>query len=384
MDKQKRDLIQAIHDAPDQLVYVAAGAGTTALSDLLGVAGASRTLLEAVVPYSEAAFCDFLGAKPKQYVHPKAAKLLAGRAFTRAKWLAENGTPVVGVSCTATIATDRPKRGKHRAHIALWQQSRLHTIEVVFKKELRTREGEETAVSHLILNALAVALELPYQLETGLTEQDSLKQNTISFAKGAQRLHDEQVPFLGVYPHGVLATKNVSPQLLLSGSFNPLHEGHLELAHTASELAGMPIAFEISAFNVDKPPLPVEKMLQRLGQFAGRWPVYLTNAPTFLDKSRLFPGCTFVVGVDTAVRILDPKYYNDSPTERDAALQEILAKGGQFLVAGRVSKDGQFRELADIDIPEPLAPLFQPIPADQFREDISSTELRQNNKKGSR
>ncbi|MCZ7667231.1 MAG: hypothetical protein M5U34_08445 [Chloroflexi bacterium] len=62
MDKETRQLVQAIHDSPTRLVMVTAGAGTQALSDLLGVAGASRTLLEALVPYSEAELRRIPGA----------------------------------------------------------------------------------------------------------------------------------------------------------------------------------------------------------------------------------------------------------------------------------------------------------------------------------
>lgn len=40
--------------------------------------------------------------------------------------------------------------------------------------------------------------------------------------------------------------------------------------------------FEISVFNVDKPPLSVETTAQRVQQFAGKWNVCTTNAPTFI------------------------------------------------------------------------------------------------------
>ena len=44
------DTIREIHDAPQQGVLVVSGAGSQAVAWLLGVAGASRTLLEVVVP----------------------------------------------------------------------------------------------------------------------------------------------------------------------------------------------------------------------------------------------------------------------------------------------------------------------------------------------
>ncbi len=134
MDSNTRQLVQAIHDSPMQLVLVAAGAGTQALSNLLNVAGASRTLLEALVPYSEASFDAFLGQTPAQYVAEETARLMAGRAYTRARWLQSTATPVIGLSCTATIITDRPKRGEHRAYIAVWQPEKLTCISIQLEK----------------------------------------------------------------------------------------------------------------------------------------------------------------------------------------------------------------------------------------------------------
>ncbi|MEJ2750913.1 MAG: hypothetical protein P8183_23845, partial [Anaerolineae bacterium] len=166
MKQDVRQLVQAIHDSPHRTMLVAAGAGTQALSDLLGVAGASRTLLEALVPYSTPAFDEFLGQTPEQYVSPATVRLLAGRAFTRARWLeAKNDhNPVVGLACTATIITDRPKRGEHRAYIATWQQERLTWHALHLQKGARDRAGEEGMVSRVMLNSLAQAAGVPYQL----------------------------------------------------------------------------------------------------------------------------------------------------------------------------------------------------------------------------
>ena len=45
------DIIVKLHAAPPKAVLIAAGAGSSALAWLLSVPGASRTLLEARVPY---------------------------------------------------------------------------------------------------------------------------------------------------------------------------------------------------------------------------------------------------------------------------------------------------------------------------------------------
>lgn len=48
----------------------------------------------------------------------------------------------------------------------------------------------------------------------------------------------------------------------------------------------------------------------------------------------------------------------------------------RFIVAGRLAQ-GVFKGLADIDVPQELQDLFEGLPEDNFRMDISSTQLRQ-------
>ena len=117
-----------------------------------------------------------------------------------------------------------------------------------------------------------------------------------------------------------------------------------------------------------------------MGGFAGRaGRVYLTNAPTYLDKARLFPGSTFVIGHDTALRIVDPRFYG-GPAGRDAMLDELERLGARFLVFGRLDASGSFRVFSPEDFEHTvsgfLARVASPVPAHVFRLDISSTEVR--------
>ena len=386
MNDDTRQLVQAIHDAPYRLVLVTAGAGTQALSHLLGVAGASRTVLEAIVPYSEASFDEFLGQKPPQYVSEETAHFLAGRAFTRARWLEadEHPNPTVGLACTATIITDRPKRGEHRAHIAVWQRRWLTSYSLQMQKGARNRYDEENLVSLVMINAVARAMGLDTQVDLPLVDGDELIMNVIDFSHSAQHLHENVINGFGIAANGSLLTPAEHPPILLSGSFHPLHEGHLGMAQAASDWLGEPVGFELSAFNVDKPALPSNIILDRLAQFAGRYTVFASNAPTFLEKARLYKGATFVVGYDTAVRILHPRYYQDSEANMMAALAEIRDCDGRFLVAGRADQNGMFYHLEDIVMPTAVRDLFHPLPRNRFRRDISSSELRAKGLRGSR
>src|SRR5277367_4587325 len=118
MDAPTRLLIEALHRAPVRYVLALTGGGSGAAALLLHVPGGSRTVLEVIVPYDPAALDQFLGTPPQHYCSAATARAMAVRAHARASWLAPRQA-VLGVACTASLASDRPKRGEHRCHVAV-------------------------------------------------------------------------------------------------------------------------------------------------------------------------------------------------------------------------------------------------------------------------
>jgi len=168
------------------------------------------------------------------------------------------------------------------------------------------------------------------------------------------------------------------PAVVFPGSFNPFHQGHRQMLTVASKVLQCPVDLEISIENVDKPALNATEITRRISDLPAEQRVWVTRAATFAEKSRLFPDCTFVVGVDTIQRLAAAKYYRNSSAASEA-IEEIHAHNCRFLVFGRLVRS-RFLECHDVDIPPRLAEICQPVPSDQFRVDISSTRLRQSDK----
>ena len=154
-------------------VLVVTGGGAQALADLFVVPGASRTVLEALVPYSDCSMREFLGHEPEKAASVETASALARKACERALALRpSDDTPVLGVACTAALVTDRPRRGEHRAHVAVCGCGRVKVHSVILMKNARDRAGEERVVADLVLSIMGRACGLDTALcDALLTEE---------------------------------------------------------------------------------------------------------------------------------------------------------------------------------------------------------------------
>jgi nicotinic acid mononucleotide adenylyltransferase len=190
--------------------------------------------------------------------------------------------------------------------------------------------------------------------------------------------------------------------LIVPGSFNPPHSGHVLLAKAAAremKPTASAIFFELSITNADKPPLMANAVVNRLKEFhqlsdmPENWGILLTNAPLFKQKVDLLaplqlPSSSssssskrndlhFCIGTDTLVRLIDPKYYGNSPEQMIHILSGMPSR---FLVGGRLDQqtkeDPTFftgREFIH-QLPPDLQTKFTIL--SNFRVDISSTEIR--------
>ena len=303
--------IERILNSGWRAVLVTTGGGSSTLNAILTTPGASRFVVEAHVPYSSEALERFLGEKPEHSVSPATASKLAEVA-SRSQ---VSDFRFLSVSCTAALQTDRERRGEDRAFICIKTAEAEKRYALYFSKT--SRAEQEALLSDWLLVLIAQAV-------------------------GAER------------------------GLMLPGSFNPVHQGHLNLLKVAEEMTGLRGVFELSCANVDKPAIEEADGLRRAAAIKDV-PVALTHAPRFIQKAQLFPETTFAVGFDTAIRFV--KDYSPDDWKKFQTLET------RFLVAGR-QFGGVFQTLENLDLPAGFESLFENIPESIFRADISSTELR--------
>ena len=376
-DAAWQQLISTLHASGRKAALAITGGGSGAVGELLRVPGGSRLLIEAQVPYDALALAAFLGFAPAQACSSDTAIAMAQTARARAAKLVPAGADLVGLGATAALVSDRPRRGEHRFHMAFANAAGIAHCNCVLAKGRRDRAAEEDLVSRAIILWLARACGVTAQSPRSLIDADEHHAETVVVAVDTiDQLLAGEVDRVTVQPDGQIVRSAPQPSVLFPGSFNPMHEGHVLLARVAEELRQQPLAFEISVTNVDKPPLAGETVRHRLAQFTWKSPVELTRAPTFLDKSRLFPRTTFVIGADTAERLVAARYYGDDEDRMHVALEEIANSGGSFLVAVRIDAAGRVRALKDILVPRRYADLFTAIPEHRFRLDLSSSEIR--------
>ena len=84
---------------------------------------------------------------------------------------------------------------------------------------------------------------------------------------------------------------------------------------------------------------------ERIKQFRSIGKLIITNSPTFTEKSSIFKKSIFVVGYDTALRLIDKKYYSYNIND---AYNEIKKNGCSLLAKGEGEK-------------APIPPVFGPL-----------------------
>ena len=265
------------------------------------------------------------------------------------------GENVIGVGCTAAIATNRARKGADRCHLAVQAAGFTTTYDIELNR-MNDRKDQEATCRNAIIAAMACAVDVsiePWDMDARETHIDAKK------------------PWVDLLAGDTNSTSTSANHCIFPGAFNPIHDGHRGMIRSARDILGEDVTLELSISNVDKPFLDFLTMSERC---TDEFNLVFSNAPTFVEKSAIFPDSVFVVGLDTIVRIDEPRYYG-SETARDKALATLAGRGARFLVFGRHTGK-RFNTLEDVSLSKTLKDMCTAVTEDQFRHDISSSEIR--------
>ena len=362
-------VIQAINNSPFKAFFAITGGGQTFIGDYMKVSGASKTVIGALVPYSQYEFDKFVGGKVDSYCSEEAARKLAVAAYNRCIEAGVETCYAIGIGVTCSLAKDNEREGRiHNIHICAHARNFtyiFHSIPNVQGNSTTRRDIEEFIAAKQILYILNQST-----VKEMVSSIDSLCEKAILSSVDGELYSDV---LEGKRP--MLLSSNFDDEQtvipIYPGSWNPLHEGHEQIAKVAKEILGAPVVFELSVKNADKGQLDAVDIKRRVEAVQVKYPLALTNASTFVEKAiqfrRRFPKdqIVFVVGADTWNRLWDPKYAGP-PSEVESILGAFDVK---FLVFGRGTipiYQGAGERLR----------IHHELRATEFDMDISSTNLR--------
>ena len=352
--------LEDLKTAGISLHVIATGAGAGIQQKLWETPGSSAYLSGATFPYAMEETDELLGFKPESYCGKEAAIDLASAAYMKAYRF--GGKKPVGVGLTASVASEREHRGDHRCFICVITNDKVHVSRATLEKGVGAAKRAEdgTCCDILAMHLLQMAL--------GSGHPDDSSE--LAMQRFLLR------PYFTATGKRLVAPRGDAKFALMSGAFNPPHDGHLEMQEQMWRKFNMPVMYEITANPPHKGALSVQDLLQRAKALRGNDALFTWSKPTYLDKARAYPGHSIVMGADAFLRMLDPKW----GLNIDEMINEFYNLGTHFYVGGR-TVNGRYMTIENIMDEANLKTntgwkLWHLIHKLHIKSDTSSTEIR--------
>ena len=236
----------------------------------------------------------------------RAGRCLAVKGYKLAKTLCKDNQLPVGITC---LKTDK--------HCYLCLQTDTFTI-------CKSIDSQSASLFSSLLVSTLLEITSPGGSAYGNTVKFETTSSTQLGAQLKPLLNEEVAK---VFPY----RSEPVPEAIFPGSWNPLTKDHMYMCTIAEAFCDSTVYFECSLENVNHPTLDFVTAETIIKQFE-KMHLVVTSAPTFIEKAKLFPGTTFVVGIDTWLKIIDPSYYQMPLSE---LLRQFKQYDVDFLVFGR-------------------------------------------------
>lgn len=406
------ELVRQIHkynkDNNKRFCFGITGGGISSFSLLFSQPGASSSILECNVPYACEATLKYTNSSEiKSWASFDTANRLAYSAFLQCNKLitaSNKSSNAVGIGGTGNLVSNGNwKRGEQGIYISCKSDINMVNFHLNLYKGInpnpfRTRQEEDDLCGKLIVCVCAYECKLldndtllDFMSHNGLSTEDFLEINNDPI----HELLNGKIKDLVCKPqeNGTFEFTQdfgVGKLVMLPGSFNPLHTGHTNaLVQSTNIVEGSTGMYELSITNATKPKLSYGEIISRLNNFRNQvFPILLTiDAPLFIKKAEDYPNSTFVIGIDTLLRLFDPKFGEPEKTLSDFKI--ITTNGTRFIVFPRmissanispdtlcISSDTQLTlNMVKDKIPSELYEFFMEITYNEFM-DVSSSQLR--------